>query len=196
MRAELELRAGVKQVETAMAEITGRVRRIDIVLSQGLSPRDGRGSAAAVGEYLAWLDRVEALGLTFVNANIVTQGLRLFYQGARRARRRTPDPAPRMREVKDLLETVRHNEQADLLALRAKRASLLAAIQKLASARRSGALAARPRRGSGARGIGWLQVAVLIVALLAGSILLDAVRPEVVRFLRAHVGLPQTTAVP
>jgi hypothetical protein len=119
----------VKQVEDEMAEIGERVKRIDEILNQNLPSGPERGSKA-VEEYLAWLDRVEALKLVYVNANIVTQRLRLFYQGAARSRGRIPDPAPRMREVKNLLETVRHTEQSNLLSLRARRHALQADVQK------------------------------------------------------------------
>jgi hypothetical protein len=103
-----------------------------------------------------------------------------------------------MKEVKDLLETVRHNEQSNLLLLRAKRHSLENDIQHLAGERKSDGTAEpwgngyrgrSARRGGGGRGLGWVQVVVLIAALLAGSLLLDAVRPEVVQFLRTRMGL-------
>jgi hypothetical protein len=150
-----------------------------------------------VAQYLAWLDRVEALGLTYVNANIVTHSLRLFYQSPRKSRRRTPEPTPRMKEVKDLLETVRHNEQSNLLLLRARRHTLEVDIQHLAGQRKSGS-AAGPwgnshGRGDGGHGggwsLGWVQVVVLVAALLAGSLALDVVRPELVRLLRSWTGL-------
>jgi hypothetical protein len=102
-----------------------------------------------------------------------------------------------MKEVKDLLETVRHNEQSNLLLLRAKRHSLENDIQHFAGERKSDGNAVpwgngspgRSTRSGGARALGWVQVVVLVAALLAGSLLLDAVRPEVVQFLRTRVGL-------
>ena len=197
MKAELELRAEMKQVEEDMARVMTRVKSIDGVLNHELSP-----SPDAVPQYLAWLDRVEALGLQFVNANIVTHGLRLFYQSPRRSRRRTPEPTPRMKEVKDLLETVRHTEQSNLLLLRAKRHSLETEIQDLAGERKTGGgswrRSSHGRARDGGRGsartLGWVQVLVLVAALLAGSILLDAVRPEVVQFLRTRMGLDKAAA--
>jgi hypothetical protein len=197
MKAELELRADMKKVEAEMARVISLVRGIDQVLNQGLTPGPG-----AVAEYLAWLDRVEALGLQYVNANIVTHGLRLFYQSPRRSRRRTPEPTPRMKEVKDLLETVRHNEQSNLLLLRAKRHSLENDIQHLAGERKSDGTArpwgngfrGRSRNRGDARALSWVQVVVLVAALLAGSLLLEAVRPEVVLFLRIQMGLDRAAS--
>jgi hypothetical protein len=198
MKAELELRAEMKKVEAEMAQVISLVRSIDQVLNHGLTPGPG-----AVAEYMAWLDRVEALGLQYVNANIVTHGLRLFYQSPRRSRRRTPEPTPRMKEVKDLLETVRHNEQSNLLLLRAKRHSLENDIQHFAGERKSDGTAGpwvngfrgRSTRSRGdARALSWIQVVVLVAALLAGSLLLDAVRPEVVRFLRTQMGLDRAAS--
>lgn len=194
IKTELELRARVKQVEGEMAEIGGRVKRIDDVLNQNLAAGHERGSQAAIDEYLAWLDRVEALGLAFVNANIVTQRLRLFYQGPPRSRGRVPDPAPRMREVKNLIETVRHTEQSNLLLLRARRHSLQTDVQNLARERKGGgqALSRNGRGREGIPSIGWLPLAILLLALLAGSILVDTFRPEIVHFIRSHVGLRDT----
>src|SRR5579864_6481384 len=193
MKAELELRADMKKVEEEMAQVISLVRSIDEMLNQGLTT-----GPEAVPQYLTWLDRVESLGLQYVNANIVTHGLRLFYQSPRRSRRRTPEPTPRMKEVKDLLETVRHNEQSNLLLLRAKRHSLENDIQYLAGERKSdgtagpwgnGSRGRYLRGGSEGGALGWVQVVVLVATLLAGSLLLDAVRPEVVRFVRTQLGL-------
>jgi len=210
LKEELDLRAELKKTEVEMAEILGRIKKIDTVLNQGLSPQKERGSQAAIGEYLAWLDRVEALGLAFVNANIVTQGLRLFYQSPRKLRRRNPEPTPRMKEVKDLLETVRHREQANLLLLRARRHSLATEIQHRAGERKTGAhsggAAARAARRAaraariaarratrhaarGSRSVGWLTLAVFLAALLIGNTLLEAFKPEIVQFIRSHLGL-------
>jgi hypothetical protein len=173
-----------------MALIGGRVKRIDDVLNLALTARQERGSKAAVDEYLAWLDRVEALKLPYVNANIVTQRLRLFYHGAARSRGRTPDPAPRMREVKNLLETVRHTEQSNLLLLRARRHSLQTDIQDLARERKSDGNSTRGARGRpGHRSIGWLPLSLILLALLAGIILVIAFQPEIVHFIRSHAGL-------
>ncbi len=191
MKAELEMRAEVKRVEAEMTGIVGRVRKIDDVLSKGLSPQTPRGSSAAITQYLAWLDSVEALGLSFVNANIVTQGLRLFYQGARKTRRGTPDPEPRMKEVKDLLETVRHTEQSELVLLRAKRATLLTGIHQLAEERKTELLQAATggKKGRGVSAVGWFPAAVLLVAVLLGVILIEAFRPEIAAFVRGLFGL-------
>ncbi len=194
MKAELELRARLKQVESEMEQISGRVKRIDEVLNHNLTVRHDSDSRSGVQEYLAWLDRVEALGLAFVNANIVTQRLRLFYQAPQKSRGRISDPTPRMREVKNLLETVRHSEQSDLLLLRARRHALQTDIQSLVHVRKSNGegLTGAGRGGQGVRSIGWLPLGILLLALLVGSVLLDAFRPEIVHFIRSHVGLRDT----
>jgi len=197
IRAELDLRAHVTNVEAEMAAVGERVKVIDEVLNRQLALRQPRGTQAAIDEYLAWLDRVEALGLAYVNANIVTQRLRLFYQGTARTRGALPDPAPRMREVKNLLETVRHSEQANLLLLRARRHSLSTDIQDLARDRKGkvhDTAHAGGRRGSGAA-VGArhvILVAAALAALLLGSVLLESFRPEIVRFVRSAAGLPST----
>jgi hypothetical protein len=178
-----------------MAEIGGRVKIIDDVLNEQLALRQPRGTQAAIDEYLAWLDRVEGIGLAFVNANIVTQRLRLFFQGTARTRGALPDPAPRMREVKNLLETVRHTEQANLLLVRARRHALLTDIQNLARERKSD-LDASLRGDRAGKAVGSTVLTLLaltLAALLLGSILLDSFRPEIVRFVRSTVGLPVTT---
>ncbi len=187
---ELELRAQVTQVEAEMAEIGVRVKRIDEILNYVLTARPERGWKPAVDEYLSWLDRVEALGLAYVNANIVTQRLRLVYRDPLKPRGKVPDPANRMKEVKSLLETVRHTEQSNLLLLRAKRHSILSDIQGLSRDRKSGAGVSRDARGrGGALSIGWLPLLILLLALLCGSVLLDAFRPEIRHFIRSHAGL-------
>jgi len=191
---ELELRAQVKQVEAEMAEIGGRVKGIDETLNYVLTARPEQGWKPAVDEYLAWLDRVEALGLAHVNANIVTQRLRLVYQAPLKPRGKVPDPARRMKEVKSLLEAVRHTEQSNLLLLRARRHSILTDIQGLSRDRKSGAgvsLGIARGRG-GALSAGWLPLLILLLALLCGQVLLDAFRPEITHFIRSHAGLRDT----
>lgn len=194
IRTELDLRAHVTNVEAEMAGIGNRVKVIDDVLNQQLALRQPRGTRAAIDQYLAWLDRVEALGLAYVNANIVTQRLRLFYQGTARTRGDLPDPAPRMREVKNLLETVRHSEQANLLLLRAQRHALLTEIQNLARERKS-TRRDTPRRSGKPLGAVTLLV-VALAALLLGSVLLESFRPEIVRFVRSAAGLPSASQAP
>ena len=188
---ELGLRAQVKQVEAEMAEIGGRVKRIDEILNFGLTVRPEQSWKPAVDEYLAWLDRVEALGLAYVNANIVTQRLLLVYQAPLKSRGKVPDPAHRMKEVKGLREAVRHTEQSSLLLLRAKRHSILTDIQNLSRERKSGAgVSSRDAGGRGAaRSVGWLQLLILLLALLCGRVLLDAFRPEITHFIQSHAGL-------
>jgi len=188
---ELELRAQVTQVEAEMAAIGDRVKGIDQILNHVLTARPEQGWKPAVDEYLEWLDRVEALGLAYVNANIVTQRLRLVYQTPLKPRGKIPDPANRMKEVKGLLEAVRHTEQSNLLLLRARRHSILNDIQGLSRDRKSGAGGsfrdAREKRG--ALSVGWLQVLILLLALLCGRVLLDAFQPEITHFIRSHAGL-------
>jgi hypothetical protein len=195
MLTEMELRAQVKQVETEMSEIGGRVRRIDEILNQALTARPDRGWKPTVDEYLSWLDRVEALGLAFVNANIVTQRLRLVYQDPPRGHGSVPDPSSRMREVKSLLETVRHAEQSDLLLLRARRHSILSDIQRLSKVRKP--VTDRSSRGSrDTLTIGWLPLAVLLLALLCAGVLLASFQPEVAHFVRSHLGLQDEPRAP
>jgi hypothetical protein len=187
---ELELRAQVTKIEAEMAEIGGRVKRIDEILNYVLTANPERGWKPAVDEYLSWLERVEALGLPYVNANIVTQRLRLVYQAPLKPRGKIPDPAHRMKEVKSLLEAVRHTEQSELLALRARRHSTLMDIQGLSRDRKSGTVSFRDARArEGTLSVGWLPLLILLLALLCGSVLLDAFRPEITHFIRSLAGL-------
>jgi hypothetical protein len=191
---EMELRSQLKQVEAEMAEIGGRVKSIDLILNERLAAHPEQGWKAAVDEYLGWLDRVEALGLAYVNGNIVTQRLRLVYEAPLKPRGKIPDPAHRMKEVKSLLDAVRHTEQSNLLLLRARRHTIVTDIQGVSRERKSAAdptFRDAPGRG-GARSVGWLQILVLLLALLAGRILLDAFRPEITHFVRSHAGLQDT----
>ncbi len=196
LKAELELRAGLKQVEGEMAAIVARIRKIDDVLNQNLATGTVEG-LTPIGQYLGWLGRVEAIGLPYVNANIVTQRLRVFFTGPHKGRTHSGDPAVRMKAVKGLLEKVRQTEQASLLMLRHRRGGLQGEIVHLARDRsgetRPGSVAAADT--SGMRSIGWLQLVVALAALLAGSILLDTVRPEVVHYLRTHLGLQAGTTM-
>jgi hypothetical protein len=194
MKTEKELKEELKQIETQMGGIVKRVKSVDEVLNVNLSSPRPPGSTAAIQEYLTWLDRVEALGLSFVNGNIVTQRLRLFYTRPESKENKTVDPSPRMREVKNLLEAVRHADQTNLLALRARRHSLHAHIQKLErkaitrAGRRSGLEELKKKIQAAI----WLQIAVLIIAILVGGVLFESFRPEIIHFIRSTIGVRDT----
>jgi hypothetical protein len=191
MKSENELREELRQVETQMGAIARRVKGVDEVLNVGLKTAHVPGSSAAIKEYLAWLDGVEALGISFVNGNIVTQRLRLFYTIPDRKDNKDADPSPRMREVKNLLEAVRHKDQGNLLLLRAKRHSVHALLQKAErdASRRAGrqvSFADMRRRIQSAI---WLQITVVVVIILLGGVIIESFKPEIIHFVRATVGL-------
>ncbi|MGD0725081.1 MAG: hypothetical protein ABSB63_05905 [Spirochaetia bacterium] len=191
MKSETELRDELRQVETQMGGIVRRVKSVDAVLNVNLSSPHAPGSVAAIKEYLAWLDGVEALGLSYVNGNIVTQRLRLFYTRPEKRETRDSDPYPRMREVKNLLEAVRHKDQANLVLLRARRHTLNAQIQKLERDTRS-----RAGRQSGfgelkrrIQSAIWLQITVVVLIILFATVLFESFKPEIIHFVRTTVGL-------
>jgi|GEM_PF-4883195 len=198
MKSEAELREELKQVETQMGTIVRRVKSVDAVLNVNLKTPHTPGSNAAVKEYLAWLDAVEALGISYVNGNIVTQRLRLFYTRPDKSETRDADPYPRMREVKDLLEAVRHKDQANLVLLRAKRHTQNAQLlkQERDTSRRAG-------RQSGFRELKrkilsavWLQITVAVIVILLAGLVFQSFKPEIIHFVRSTVGLPDVPSGP
>ena len=198
MKSETELREELKQVETQMGAVVRRVKSVDAVLNVNLLAPHTPGSVAAIKEYLAWLDGVEALGISYVNGNIVTQRLRLFYTRPDKRETRDSDPYPRMREVKNLLEAVRHKDQANLVSLRARRHTLTAQIQRQErdTDRRAG-------RQSGSGGLKrsilstiWLQITIVVIIILVGSVLFESFKPEIIHFVRSTVGLSDGPPAP
>ncbi len=178
MKSEPELREELRQVETQIAAIVRRVKSVDGVLNVNLTSPHAPGSVAAIKEYLAWLDGVEALGLSYVNGNIVTQRLRLFYTRPEKKETRDSDPYPRMREVKNLLEAVRHKDQANLVLLRGKRHILNTQIQKLERDTTN-----RAGRHSGFGGLKrriqfaiWLQITVVVLIILLGGVVFESLQ--------------------
>lgn len=197
MKSETELRDELKQVETQMGAIVRRVKSVDGVLNVNLLSPHTPGSVAAIKEYLAWLDGVEALGLSYVNGNIVTQRLRLFYTRPDKRETRDADPYPRMREVKNLLEAVRHKDQANLVLLRAKRHTLNAQIQKLEreNSRRAGHDGFGELRKRILAAI-WLQITVVVLIILFGVVIFESFKPEIIHFVRTTVGLQDGPPAP
>jgi hypothetical protein len=191
MKSETELREQLKQVETQMGAIARRVKSVDAVLNVNLLSPYTPGSVAAIKEYLAWLDGVEALGLSYVNGNIVTQRLRLFYTRPDKKETRDADPYPRMREVKNLLEAVRHKDQANLVLLRAKRHTLSAQIQKLErdAGRRAGRQSGFGELKRRILSAIWLQITIVVIIILFGSVIFESFKPEIIHFVRSTVGL-------
>jgi hypothetical protein len=198
MKSEPELREELRQVETQIAAIVRRVKSVDGVLNVNLTSPHAPGSVAAIKEYLAWLDGVEALGLSYVNGNIVTQRLRLFYTRPEKKETRDSDPYPRMREVKNLLEAVRHRDQANLVLLRAKRHTLNTQIQKL---ERDTSKRAGPHSGFGGlkrriQSAIWLQITVVVLIILLGGVVFESFKPEIIHFVRSTVGLRDNPSGP
>ena len=191
MKSETELREELKQVETQMGAIVRRVKSVDAVLNVNLLSPHAPGSVAAIKEYLAWLDGVEALGLSYVNGNIVTQRLRLFYTRPEKKETRDADPYPRMREVKNLLEAVRHKDQANLVLLRARRNTLNVNIQKQErdTSRRAGRQSGFGELKKRILSAIWLQITVAVIIVLFGSVIFESFKPEIIHFVRSTVGL-------
>lgn len=192
MKSENELREELRQVDTQMGAIVRRVKGVDEVLNVNLQTAHAPGSSAAIKEYLSWLDGVEALGISFVNGNIVTQRLRLFYTRPEKKENKDADPNPRMREVKNLLEAVRHKDQANLLLLRAKRHSLHAQLQKLEreKSRRAGRQVSFGELKRRIQSAIWLQITVVVLVVLLGGVIIESFKPEIIHFVRSTVGLP------
>ena len=198
MKPEAELREELKQVETQMGAIIRRVKSVDAVLNVNLTTPYAPGSNAAVKEYLAWMDTVEALGLSYVNGNIVTQRLRLFYTRPDKRETRDADPYPRMREVKNLLEAVRHKDQANLVLLRAKRHTLTAQLQKQArdASRRAGRQSGLSQLKRKILSAIWLQITVAVFVILLAGLLFQSFKPEIIHFVRSTVGLRDLPSAP
>ena len=191
MKSETELREELKQVETQLGAIVRRVKSVDAVLNVNLNTPHTPGSVAAIKEYLAWLDGVEALGLSYVNGNIVTQRLRLFYTRPDKSETRDSDPYPRMREVKNLLDAVRHKDQANLVVLRARRHALTAQIQKLGrdTTRRAGHHSGFGGLKKRILSVVWLQITIVVIIILLGGVIFESFKPEIINFVRSTVGL-------
>jgi hypothetical protein len=197
MKPEPELREELKQVEAQMGAIVRRVKSVDAVLNVNLKTPYASGSSAAVKEYLAWLDSVEALGLSYVNGNIVTQRLRLFYTRPDKRETRDADPYPRMREVKNLLEAVRHKDQANLVLLRAKRHTLTAQLQKQGrdASRRAGRQSGISELRRKILSAVWLQITVAVFVVLLAGLIFQSFKPEIIHFVRSTVGLRDLPSV-
>jgi hypothetical protein len=198
MKSEIELREELKQIETQMGAIARRVKSVDAVLNVNLLTPHAPGSVAAIKKYLAWLDGVEALGISYVNGNIVTQRLRLFYTRPDKRETRDSDPYPRMREVKNLLDAVRHKDQSNLVLLRARRHAVNGQLQKLErdTGRRAG-------RHSGVGGMKrsilsaiWLQITVAVLVILLAGLMVESFKPEIIHFIRSTVGLRDLPTAP
>jgi hypothetical protein len=198
MKSETQLREELKQVEAQMGAILKRVKSVDAVLNVNLLNPHTPGSVAAIKEYLAWLDGVEALGLSYVNGNIVTQRLRLFYTRPDKRETRDSDPYPRMREVKNLLEAVRHKDQSNLVALRARRHTVNAQLQKLErdEGKRAGRQAGVGELTKRILSAVWLQITMAVIIVLLGSVLFESFKPEIIHFVRSTVGLRDVPAAP
>lgn len=198
MKSETELRDELRQVETQMGAIVRRVKSVDGVLNVNLKSPYAPGSSAAIKEYLAWLDGVEALGISYVNGNIVTQRLRLFYTRPDNRETRDADPYPRMREVKNLLEAVRHKDQANLVLLRAKRHTLNAQIQKFErdTSKRAGRHSGFGELKRRIQSAIWLQITVVVVIILLGGVIFESFKPEIIHFVRSTVGLQDGSSAP
>ncbi|MFI5368141.1 MAG: hypothetical protein ACHQ1F_03930 [Spirochaetia bacterium] len=198
MKPEAELREELKQVETQMGAIVRRVKSVDAVLNVNLKNPYTSGSSAAVTEYLAWLDSVEALGLSYVNGNIVTQRLRLFYTRPDKRETRDANPYPRMREAKNLLEAVRHKDQANLVLLRAKRHTLTAQLQKQErdAGRRAGRQSGISELKRKIVSAIWLQITVAVLVILLAGLFFQSFKPEIIHFVRSTVGLRDLPSAP
>ena len=198
MKSEAELREELKQVETQMGAIVRRVKSVDAVLNVTLKTPHAPGSNAAIKEYLTWLDSVEALCLSYVNGNIVTQRLRLFYTRPDKKDTRDTDPNPRMREVKNLLEAVRHKDQANLVLLRAKRHAMNAQLQKQErdTARRAGRQSGLGELKRKIMSAVWLQITVAVIVVLLASLAFQSFKPEIIHFVRSTVGLRDLPSAP
>ena len=195
MKSETELREELKHLETQMGTIAARVKSVDAALTVNLLSPHAPGSVAAIKEYLTWLDGVEALGISYVNGNIVTQRLRLFYTRPDKKEIKDSDPYPRMREVKKLLEAVRHKDQSNLVVLRARRHAITAQLQKL-----EGNGGGREGRRSGSNGrilsVVWLQIMIVVIIVLVGGVLFESFKPEIIHFVRSTAGLQDTPLPP
>ncbi len=196
MKSETELREELKQIETHAGAIARRIKSVDAVLNVNLLNPHAPGSVAAIKEYLAWLDGVEALGISYVNGNIVTQRLRLFYTRPDKRETRDSDPYPRMREVKNLLEAVRHKDQANLVLLRARRHAVNAQIQKFErdTGRRAGRQSGFSEMKKRIMFAIWLQITVAVLVILLAGLIAESFKPEIIHFIRSTVGLRDVPA--
>jgi len=103
-----------------------------------------------------------------------------------------------MREVKNLLEAVRHKDQANLLPLRAKRHTLTAQLQKQErdASRRAGRQSGFSELKRKILSAIWLQITVAVIVILLAGVAFQSFKPEIIHFVRSTVGLRDLPSPP